>query len=290
MTKTDLFVPALDGYPLPATLFTREHPRSAIIVSPATATPRGFYRAFCQHLASLGAAVLVYDYRGTFEPVAQLRASQALMREWGTLDFPGVVDFMRARYPNLPLDAVGHSVGGHVLMMTSRAAAIRSAVLVASQSGYWRLYRGFERQRVYAFVKVVMPVLTRIFGYFPGKRLIFGTDLAPGILYEWSRWCTSPQYFFHDPSMEQTLSNGGAFRGNLLMIGIADDPWATPQAIGALLPGFSAASIARLELDPRAYQLSAVGHMGFFRAASSALWSVAADALQLHRATDEKSA
>ncbi len=282
-----LTVAGIDGYALPATLWEPEDPRSAIVVSPATATPRGFYRSFCEYLAVLGAAVVTYDYRGTFEAPEVLRRSPARMRDWGTLDFAGVVEWARARYPGLPIDAVGHSVGGHVLLMTPSAAELRSAVTVASQSGYWRLYRGVERYRVYAFVKAIMPLLTRTWGYFPGERVVFGTNLAPGVLYEWSRWCTSPRYFFADPSMREVLEHDRAFGGDVLMIGITDDPWATPRAISALVPGFTSARVSRREIHPGDYGLAAVGHMGFFRSNSRVLWSIAARALHLD-ATLEK--
>jgi predicted alpha/beta hydrolase len=192
MTMTEMTITATDGEELAATLF--EPPgvaKTAVIVSPATATPRGFYRAFCAHLAERGAAVVTYDYRGTAQSPETLRHSAARMRDWGERDFPSVIAWMRDRFPNAELHAVGHSVGGHVLLMAANNAEISRAVTVASQSGYWRLYRGFERYRVFAFVKAIMPILTRVLGYFPGSRVAFGIDLAPGVLYEWSSWCTS---------------------------------------------------------------------------------------------------
>ncbi len=278
-----LAVPASDGYPLPATLFEPEGtPRAAVIVSPATATPRGFYRAFSTELAKHGAVVVTYDYRGTFEPPRELKHSHARMRDWGELDFAGVVEWTHARYPDLPLYAVGHSVGGHVLLMTPQSAKVSRAVNVASQSGYWGLFqRGFERYRVYAFMKVVLPLLTRAFGYFPGKRVIFGTNLAPGVLYDWARWCVKPRYFFEDPEMTATLANARTFTAPTLMIGIADDPWATPAAIEAIRAGFIAAPTEHIELEPRDYGMKSVGHMGFFRAANAALWPRVTDALGL---------
>ncbi|HUA10016.1 MAG TPA: alpha/beta hydrolase [Candidatus Acidoferrales bacterium] len=277
----EIQIPALDGTLLPATLFEPPDPRAAVIVSPATATPRRFYRAFCDYLARHGAIVVTYDYRGTFEPAAQLRSSRARMRDWGELDFAGVIEWVNARYPALPLYAVGHSVGGHALLMTPSAAKIAGAVNVASQSGYWRLYRGGERYRVYLFVKAIMPALTALLGYFPGELVAFGTNLAPGVLYEWSTWCVSPGYFFDDPTMAPVLANAQHLHAPVLMLGLSDDPWATPRAIEALAPAFTAARWSFRELDPNAFGLGAVGHMGFFRSANSALWPIVRDTLNL---------
>lgn len=275
-------IAATDGVMLPASLFEPDEPRAVVIVSPATATPRGFYHRFCAELARRGAIALVYDYRGTFEPVDELRRSPARMRDWGERDFAGVLEWASAAYPQLPIHAAGHSVGGHVLLMAHENARIERAVLVASQSGYWRLYRGFERYRVYAFVKAIMPLLTRALGYFPGARVAFGTNLAPGVLYEWSRWCISPGYFFDDTSMAPVLARARTLRAEVTMIGVTDDPWATPQAIDALAAGFACANVRRIEIDPADYGLREVGHMGFFRAANAdALWPLAFAALCL---------
>ncbi|HET9030290.1 MAG TPA: alpha/beta hydrolase [Candidatus Aquilonibacter sp.] len=282
MKQGALTIPALDGYALPATVFEPlGAPVAAVIVSPATATPRGFYRAFCDYLAARGAVVVTYDYRGTFEAPDELRRSAARMRDWGTLDFPGIVDWAGACYPRLPLYAVGHSVGGHVLLMSDRSTRIERAFLVASQSGYWRFYRGLEAHRVYLFVKAIMPALTRLFGYFPGERVVFGTNLAPRVLYEWSRWCTSPGYFFDDPAMREVLAHASNMRGPVTMLGISDDPWATPRAIAALAPGFTSAPVTQTQIAPSDFGLGAVGHMGFFRAANAALWPLVERAFTL---------
>ncbi len=275
----ELKVAALDALELPATLFEPEDmPIAVAIVSPATATPRGFYYSFCRFLAAHGIAAITYDYRGTFGTPLELRHSPARMRDWGEQDFPGVVEWTHARYPGLPLYAVGHSVGGHVLLMAPNSSKISRAVTVASQSGFWRLYRGFEKYRVFAFVKAIMPAVTRLFGYFPGKRFVFGTDLAPGVLYEWSRWCTSPHYFFDDESMS-SLENARGFTAPTLMIGLADDPWATPRAIDGIIPGFTAAKISRREIDPSESGARSIGHMGFFRKEHAAkLWPIVLEA------------
>ncbi len=267
----DFSMPALDGTALRATLFENGDPKAAVIISSATAVPRAYYRAFAQGLADAGAAVLTYDYRGCGDSRSDLRRSTARMRDWGTLDFAGAIEFMAARYPTIPLHAVGHSVGGHVVLLAPNNARIARAVAIAAQSGYWRLYRGFERYRVYAFMRAIMPLSTRMFGYFPGRALRFGDDLAPGVLLEWSRWCTSPGYFFDDPSMT-ALENAKTFTAPTMMIGLSDDPWATPQAIDALQCGFTHAPVTRKEIDPHVAGLREIGHMGFFRSANATLW------------------
>ena len=70
----DITVPAIDGYPLAATLFLpRGAKRHAVLINSATAVPRKLYRGFAGYLAQRGCAVLTYDYRGTGDSRPQAR-------------------------------------------------------------------------------------------------------------------------------------------------------------------------------------------------------------------------
>jgi predicted alpha/beta hydrolase len=282
VAERDLNISAFDGLPLAATLFEPPSPSAAVIVGSATATPRGFYRAFAAWLAARGAAVVTYDYRGCGGTPAELRRSNARMRDWGSLDFPGVVAWMRERYPEMPLGVVGHSFGGHALLMAPNSSEVTRTALVASQSGYWRLTAPGERLRVWALLNVLAPFAMRVQGYVPGSKLGLGEDLAKGVMDEWRRWCSLPQYFYQDPTMEAVLANGARYTAPTLMIGMSDDLWATPQAIESLARHFTHAAVERRTLDPQAFGLDAVGHMGFFRSRNgAALWPVAAAHLGL---------
>ena len=269
----DLTVPALDGRPLNATLFEPAHPRVAVIVSAATATPRGYYRAFAQFLADRDAAVVTYDYRGSGDEPSLLRHSGARMRDWGELDFAGILAWMRARYPNLELMTVGHSFGGHALLLAPNNAQIVRSVTVASQSGYWRFCSPGERFRVWVLLNALAPLAMGVLGYVPGSRLGLGEDLANGIMHEWRRWCNSPGYFFDDPSMASALARASSYTAPTLMIGLTDDLWATRPARVALASWFTHARTEQVEIDPLALGLGPVGHLGFFRARfAGTLW------------------
>ena len=280
MTASDLVLAAADATPLRATLFEPPSPARAIIVGSATAVPRGFYRNFATYLAGRGAAVLTYDHRGCGDPPAQLRRSDARMRDWGTRDFAGAIAFASQRYRGLALQVVGHSHGGHALLMPPNNGTIERAVTVATQLGYWRFCAPGERYRVWLLLNALAPLAMRLHGYVPGKRLGLGEDLAPGVMDEWRRWCNMPNYFFDDPTMAGVLSNARAYSAPTLVIGIADDLWGTPQAVDAYAA--HVANATRLTIEPRAYGLRRVGHFGFFRSANAAaLWPIVAEYLGL---------
>lgn len=280
--KHDLTIPALDGLPLRATLFEDEpQPRAAVIVSGATAVPRGYYAAFAAYLAGCGAVAVTYDYRGSGEPPEQLRRSDARMRDWGERDASGVIAWMRARYPQLALHLVGHSYGGHALLLAPNNYEVSRALTVASFLGYWGNCRFPDNYRIYALMKFVVPVVTAIFGYSPGSRIGFGEDLASGIAREWRKWVLQPRYFLDDASLT-SLRNGAGYHGELVMLELTDDRWATRRAIEGLASAFTGTTPQIRSVDPRDDGAGVVGHMGFFRSANGrAMWPIAREALAL---------
>ncbi len=271
----DLSIGAVDALPLRATLFEPASPRQAVVISGATAVPRGFYRGFAEYLARCGAAVVTYDYRGSGLSPQESRRSPARMRDWGELDFPGVVAWTKARYPAMPLHAAGHSFGGHAFLMAPNNAAIDRAMTVATQMGYWRYCAPVERYRVWTLLNVLAPSALLALGYVPGSKLGLGEDLAPGIMHEWRRWCNSPGYFFDDPTMAATLANARAFTAPTLLVRLSDDTWATQAGVDAYAAHVAGAE--PLTLVPADYGLPAIGHFDFFRSRNGpAVWPIAA--------------
>jgi predicted alpha/beta hydrolase len=277
----DVTIPALDGLALRATLFEPEQaPNAAVLVSGATAVPRGFYAGIASYLANRGAAVVTYDYRGSGEPPAQLRCSTARMRDWGERDAPGVIAWLRARYPDLPMHLVGHSYGGHALLLAPNNQEISRAVTIASGLGYWGTCAPSERYRVYMLMKFIVPFGIALCGYSPGSRMGFGEDLAPGVAREWRKWVLDPCYFLDDPTLT-SLRNGANYHGALLMLAPRDDLWITLGDVQGLATAFTGTDPVVRAIDPPTHGVRAIGHMGFFRSANSALWRIVSDALDL---------
>jgi len=57
-------LPALDGYPLTATLYHAPEPVAQLVIAGATGVPQGFYRRFAEYAAQRGYSTLTLDYRG----------------------------------------------------------------------------------------------------------------------------------------------------------------------------------------------------------------------------------
>jgi predicted alpha/beta hydrolase len=268
----DIIVPAVDGYPLAATLFLPRGPkRYAVLINSATATPRKIYRGFAASLAQRGAAVLTYDYRGIggsrgkdgSNRPKSLAGFKASMADWAALDITAAVSWMRERYHGLPLSYVGHSFGGQALGLLTNNAEVSRALLVASQAAYWKLMAAPECYRVWAYLNLVGLPLTNVFGYAPGWSGI-GEDLPKNVFLQWTRWVMSPRYLFDDKTLPG-LENFANYRGELRALCFADDAWATQRAVGLLCTGFSAIEPDIITIRPSDIGVARIGHFGFFR-------------------------
>src|SRR4051794_33825871 len=141
MLRQDLVIPALDGFPLAATLYRpAAPPRRLVVVNSAMGVRRQFYGAFAAFLAGRGYAALCYDYRGiggsTGRPTGAAR-----LGDWGERDFAGVLAWARQAHPRAAIGCVGHSLGGQLVGLAEEAGRIDAFLAVAAQSGYWRHWR-----------------------------------------------------------------------------------------------------------------------------------------------------
>ena len=264
---------------------------ATVLLHPATAVTQAYYEAFAAWLAGRGFNVVTYDYRGTGRSRPRsLRGYRVSMSDWIDEDVGAVTRWAEARFPGLPLLAVGHSVGGHAIGLSPDTARLRAAVLIASHAGATRGVRGFaERLRVRFVLRVLAPLLCALFGYMPGRRIGLGEDLPRDVMLQWAGWTALPRYFFDDPAVdaERRMARVDI---PLLVLGFDDDPWATPQAVDMLVSHFVNAPVNRSTVRPPEAGVTAIGHMGFFRRRCEAvLWKEVADWLQTHVTEPEAS-
>lgn len=153
---------------------------------------------------------------------------------------------------------------------------------MGSQFAYWRDYARHKRFAMYLRWHIVMPALTALFGYFPGKWLGWLEDTPSGVVRDW----VSPQARFEDmyKSGPQTLSD--AERGELvetfarvtaptLAVSMVDDEFGTIPAIHRLLGYFRNSPCTHLRIDPGAVGQPSIGHFAFFNARhADTLWRI----------------
>lgn len=252
---------AADGASLGGALFLPEAaPKAIAIVAPAMAVLQRMYRAFAGHLADQGIATLTFDYRGVGESAPpSLRGFHATATEWGTQDLTAAIDFARQRFGDRPTFVVGHSIGGQLLGMCPRAPTLRAAVLVAAQSGYWKMWSGPARAGMWLNWHA-MPLLSRAVGYLPMRAARQGENVPLGVALEWATWGRHPRYI-----ASSALAHHAELKIPLRAYIIEDDGYAPQRSVEELLTFYASAPKEVRVVTPADFGTRRIGHFGIFR-------------------------
>lgn len=259
--------------PLAWTLFrpAEAAPRRLILMASAMAVPQGFYAPLARWLAERGHAVVAFDYSGTGRSCgAGIRAEAAGLHDWVERDLSAVIRWVCERFGRPQLQVIGHSLGGQLLGLLPEPERVSRAITVAAGSGYFPHNRRY-RLALAPFWYGLVPALTRLVGYFPGRALRAIGDLPRGVALDWARWCRHPNYVLdraHRPARFET------FTAPILALGFDDDPLISPRAIAALHELYRAAPVEIRQRHPRELGLAhGIGHFDAFRAErGGALW------------------
>lgn len=279
--------PAPDGFLLGGFTWRHAHhdsTRPVVIINAATSVRCRHYSRFADYLFANGFDVITYDYRGIGESrPASLKNLDATWSDWGALDFEAMLKRAEREFPGQPIDVVGHSFGGCAAGLGASGHLIRHLVTVGAQFAYWRDYAPTHRWRMFGKWHLVMPLVTMICGYFPGKRLGWLEDTPAGVVRDWStptsRYETRPSgRVIHAKHGWLPFANVTA---KTLAISISDDPYGTVPAIERLLDYLSGGMTIHLRIEPKDIGEEEVGHFAFFRSPYQAtLWPIALSWLQ----------
>ena len=262
-------IPAEDGRLLAASLFGPTTPatrtRPLTVVAGGAGIARRYYARFAAFIAERGRLVVTFDYRDVGgSRTGSLKGSAVRMRDWCTLDVPGVLAWAAREYSGRPIHWVGHSMGGFATGLAHNNHLIARQLNIATLSGYWRHMAVPERYRVRVLMGLAGPAIVHLAGYLPGM-LMGGEDMPGPAFLEWRRWCMTPEFLFGDRTLPE-IANFARFRAPIRFAQVEDDAWGTPAAVEAIAQHFKASadhSIWRVRLcDANARR---IGHHGFFR-------------------------
>lgn len=284
---TQICVQAEDGYALHG--FAWRHPapaatpRPVVIINPATSVRCRYYQRFAAFLHRHDFDVIAYDYRGIGESrPASLRGFHAGWIDWGRLDFEAVLRYAAQEFPGQPIQVVAHSVGGVLIGLAASNHLVSRVFTMGAQFAYWRDYARHRRFAMLIKWHVVMPALTALFGYFPGKRLGWLEDTPRGVVRDWTA---------RHPQFEETYRRGScalteterrelaerfaAVPGPTLALSIADDEFGTVAAVRRLLRYFRNSATTHLHLVPESVGEKQIGHFAFFHSRfEHSLWQL----------------
>lgn len=268
--RRDIAFRANDGFPLAGTLFEGDGDGPLVLISSATAVPRGLYAAFATAIVKAGArAALIYDYRGTGGSVRPRGWKARIgMKDWALLDLPAAARALDRTAPGHSMVGIGQSFGGQALGLCGISNRFVRYGMVATMSGYWR---GLDDRLAGPRMFLLGVPISFLFRDVP-RRLGVGEPIPSSVFRDWARWCSMPDYFFDDPSVPET-SRYREVTTPILTLGLTDDRWGTKRAVAALMRHYENATIEERWLSPQDAGGRKIGHLGFFRSRfSGSLW------------------
>ena len=260
-------------------------PWATMLVAGAMGVRQDFYAPYSRYLARNGIHVLTFDYRAMGESRPKsLRGFECDVSTWGEQDLDAMLEEARRADPSLPLLFLGHSLGGQLLPIAASSQAVRAAVTVTAGSGYYKLNDRMPAQvRIFWFLAI--PLLTPLFGFFPGKKLRMVGDLPRGVAWQWRRWCLHPDYLLSEsPRYREAFDRMSL---PILSYSFEDDPIITRAGIESLHDFYRNAAVERRHVSPGEIRAPRIGHFGFFAPSSeNTLWRESLEWLRSAAETD----
>lgn len=257
-------IPCSDGFTLAGDLHTTDGPpRMRALIAPAMGVKRRLYRSFALELAKHGIETLTLDYRGIGDSLkGSIKREEAKLHQWAELDLTAAVTFLRARGSE-PIVWIGHSVGGQLMGLVD-PAPIHAAVFVASQSGYWKNWRGMGRAAIFGLWHVGIPVFTALTGRLPMRAFRQGEDVPKNVAREWASWGRHPRYIMRYADARPDCAFK-TYARPLRAYAITDDGYAPPPSVAALLGFYERAKGDLRTVAPNDVGSKSLGHFNFFR-------------------------
>ena len=261
---------AADGYGLAAHHWTHAALpiRAVVVINPATAVKASYYHRYARFLAINGMSVLTYDYRGIgASRRGSLREFKNISKlDWGRLDCDAALQWARDNHIDMPVHVVAHSIGGLLVGLARNNTCVERCVTVGAQYAYWRDYERGKRLFMWLRWHLLMPALTALFGYFPAKALGWHEDLPAAVAYEWAFRPArlEESYLGMSGSGPDALAHFAGMTGDILAIGMTDDPFGTQAALDRLLAYFTNSRRVHVRISPESIGEKNIGHFAFF--------------------------
>ena len=238
--------------------------RASVVIGGAMGVRQSFYEAFARWMAQQGFRVTTFDYRGHGDSLhGAMRDVKADLFDWAQ-DYEAVISAAKAALPMQPLYLLGHSLGAQLPGLLRKPGQVDGLLSVAAGSGYWRDNAPKLRRVVPYFWWVLVPLATRLCGYFPGRALKKVGDLPAGVILQWRRWCLHPASSVGaaGPDVAQSY---GAVRFPVLALSMADDELMTLRGTHNLVNLYANTERRVESISPAELKVRRIGHFGFFR-------------------------
>lgn len=245
----------------------------SIVISSATGVLQKYYTNFATHFVSLGFTVYTFNYSGIGNALFKnIKSNSCNLQDWA-LNQSEVLAFAKQNNPNHKVILITHSIGGQLIGLNPKINLADAIITVCSQSGYWRLFKGFNRFKMFVFWYLLIPITTPLFGYFPAKKLGLFENIPKRAAYQWRRWGINKDYLLSEFKNEALYFND--VKCALLALSFPRDKFAPKQTVDWLAERFINANVDRRHILPEDLKIKDVKHFGFFRSGfKESLWEM----------------
>jgi len=265
------------GYHIGLTKFSSEtNIKKTLVISSATGVLQKYYYKIASHFASLGYICYTFDYYGIGKSNASIKAlkqNTCDLKTWAENDQTTVVKFAKEKNPNHNLTLLTHSLGGQLIAFNKQHLLIDNIVTIASQSGYYKHWKGLDCFKMFVYWNFLLPIPTSLFGYFPAKKMGLFENLPKQVAMQWRRWANQPNYMLSE--FEITQTNFNKIACPILVLSFPRDFYAPKSSVDWLANQYTRAKIDRRHIIPKEFNIPDVKHFGFFRDVyKDSLWKI----------------
>lgn len=263
-----------NGQVLSASFFRpHKEAKASVLIVPAMGVHQRYYATLAAWLAEQGYFVATFDYTGTgLSCSTDVRKLEVNIVDWARFDCDAIIKAVSRETPDKPLYWIGHSLGAQILGFVPCLERVTKMVTIAAGSGYWRENSPQLKWRAWWLWYVAAPLATRVFGYFPGKRLRKVGDLPRGVMEQWRRWCTHPEYAIGVEGL-QVRARFAEVRVPITSLSFVDDEMMSARNTESLHEFYANAPRTMKRIAPKDIGAKRIGHFGFFNARfEKSLW------------------
>lgn len=223
-------VEAADGHRFELIHVPAAAPAASLLFLPGMGLTARQYIALAHALAQHHIEVFIHEWRGLGSSSRRAsRQSDWSYRDLLQTDLTAALEQARKRARHARLILGGHSLGSQFAALLGAAAPEHCAgvVVVAGGSPYWRCFSGWRALLLRAAF-FGMPLVARLAGHYPGRRLGFAGREARGVISDWALTGRRGGYNLSsiDHDLEAALSTLSA---PVLGVRLEDD-WFVPSA------------------------------------------------------------
>lgn len=257
-------------------------PEYVAVVFPGVGIPADYYHTLAHWFASAGRPTLIFDYRGIGHSATTcVKNSKVSFRQWASKDCAGALNAARSNYLAAPIVGIAHSFGGFLVGCAEGGQGLlSSAVMLGPHTGFPGDYSPSLRPMMKIAWHKLMPMATRLLGYFPGRLTGLPADLPALIALQWAGRFRPDIW---EDLRQSPVSPGDSYddlrlrmetlRIPILGVRASDDAFSTDVAARRLLRCYQNSHSLIVCIEPRVHGMRRLGHMRYLSSRIRATWS-----------------